>query len=78
MSKNVRSSTALREARGTGLERPEPAGEKTCWLAAESAAMLCEAGDVFSIVRWQITGHAAPGGSDGEYSQWAACVVKSR
>lgn len=48
-NRNLRSSTTLREARGTGLERPEPVGEKMCRLVAESAAIFCAAVGVFSV-----------------------------
>ena len=37
----IQSSAALRVARGAGLERPDPGGEKSCKLAVGSADMLC-------------------------------------
>jgi hypothetical protein len=44
MEVDVQSSAAVRAARGTGLERPDPGGEKSCRLAVGSADMLCLAG----------------------------------
>jgi hypothetical protein len=41
---DIQFSAALRVARGTGLERPDPGGEKSCRLAVGSADMLCLAG----------------------------------
>ena len=41
---SIRSSAALRDDRGAGLERPDPGGEKTCRLAVGSADILCLAG----------------------------------
>ena len=54
----VQSSAALRVARGTGLERPDPGGEKSCRLAEGSADMLCLASDEVSVYRWQRSGHS--------------------
>jgi hypothetical protein len=47
--------------RGTGLERPEDGGDKTCRLAVGSADMLWLAGVDVAVYQWQSAGHAALG-----------------
>jgi hypothetical protein len=46
---NIQSSAALRVARGAGLERPDPGGEKRCRLAVGSADILCVVGYAVSM-----------------------------
>jgi hypothetical protein len=55
---DVQSAVALREARGAGLERPDPGGEKSCRLAVGSADMLCLACYVISVCRWSSSAHS--------------------
>lgn len=62
---NSQSSAALRVARGTGLERPEPGGEKSCRLAVGSADMLYLASYEMSEYVWKGSGHSVQGKSTG-------------
>ena len=57
--KDIRSSAAAREARGTGLERPDPVGEKTWRLAGGSADMLRLTRDIWCLDQWATGGHGA-------------------
>jgi hypothetical protein len=60
---NSLSSAALRVARGTGLERPEPGGEKSCRLAVGSADMLYLASYEMSDYVGRSSGHSVQGRS---------------